>query len=242
VSAVIAAGERCTSLPEFLAATLDAIDDELGHERCAFMLVLAEPPLPGRRAFAGVTHGWAPVVLEEYFERWADYDPLGSEPARSDFHRNGSTTTHDLYPRLDPARRRFIDEFLRPVRATEQLSLRLRGSWTDGHLTVMGAEQIGERDRMLLSALTPQLAKLLRERLPRGMDAPLSVREAQVAELVAVGFSNREIGEVLHVEEDTVKKHVSHVLKRLGMERRTQLAVAWATGRRLDVPKLSLDY
>jgi DNA-binding CsgD family transcriptional regulator len=238
----MAAGERCPSLPEFLATTLDAVHAELGHERCAFMLVLAEPPLPGRRAFAGVTHGWAPFVLEEYFERWADCDPLASEPARSDFHRRGSTTIADLYPRLDPARRRFVDDFLRRMRTPEQLSLRLRGPWTDGYLTVMGTEDVGERDRILLGALAPRLAELLRERLPRGMDAPLSVREAQVAELVAIGFSNREIAEVLHVEEDTVKKHMSHVLKRLGMERRTQLAVAWATGRRLDVPKLSLDH
>jgi len=41
---------------------------------------------------------------------------------------------------------------------------------------------------------------------------------------------------VLHVEEDTVKKHVSRALARLGVERRTSLAVAWATGRRIDLP------
>jgi DNA-binding CsgD family transcriptional regulator len=211
------------------------VHSELGLDRTAFMLVLAEPPLPGGRALGGVTHGWEPFVLEEYFERWADSDPLASRSARLDFHRRGWTTTGDLYPSLDSSRLRFVDDFLRRMDAREQLSLRLCGRYTDGYLTVMGPERLGERDRVLLATVAPPLAELLRERLPRGLDASLSVREAQVAELVALGFSNREIAETLHIEEDTVKKHVSHALKSLGMERRTQLAVAWATGRRYDV-------
>jgi DNA-binding NarL/FixJ family response regulator len=57
------------------------------------------------------------------------------------------------------------------------------------------------------------------------MDLPLSPREAQVSELVAAGYSNREIAEALCVGEDTVKKHISHALTKTGMHNRTELAV-----------------
>ena len=46
-----------------------------------------------------------------------------------------------------------------------------------------------------------------------------------MAELVALGFTNREIAGVLHVQVDTVKKHVKHALAKLGLARRTDLAV-----------------
>jgi DNA-binding NarL/FixJ family response regulator len=87
-----------------------------------------------------------------------------------------------------------------------------------------------------MNALAPQLTELLARRLPAGLEAGLTVREGQVAELVTLGFSNAEIAGILHVEEDTVKKHVSHAMAKVGVHRRTQLAVAWATGRRLDLP------
>jgi DNA-binding NarL/FixJ family response regulator len=56
----------------------------------------------------------------------------------------------------------------------------------------------------------------------------LSPRELEVARLVANGYSNREIATVLVVGEDTVKKHVSHALAKLGLHNRTELALAVA--------------
>ncbi|MCL6595133.1 MAG: response regulator transcription factor [Firmicutes bacterium] len=52
----------------------------------------------------------------------------------------------------------------------------------------------------------------------------LTPREWEVAEAVADGLSNREIAERLHLSEKTVKHHVSEVLDKLGLSRRSQIA------------------
>ena len=231
VQDVLAESVKASSLGGFLATSLAAIEERLGYHEAAFMLTLADSP----RAYAGVKHGSPPYVLEEYFERWADADPLGSAAARASFTRQGWTSLSGIYPSLGSSERRFVDDFLRRTRTTAQLSVRLAANGSDGYVTVMRDEEFTAHDRELLGALLPGLRRELRKRLPRGLDGGLSRREAQVAELVAIGFTNREIGEILHVEEDTVKKHVSRVLSRLAMKHRTELAVAWATGRRLDL-------
>ncbi|HEY1296446.1 MAG TPA: LuxR C-terminal-related transcriptional regulator [Chloroflexota bacterium] len=56
---------------------------------------------------------------------------------------------------------------------------------------------------------------------------PLTEREMEVLSLVAAGLPNRQIAENLVVVVDTVKKHVSRVLRKLSADNRTQ-AVARA--------------
>ncbi len=51
----------------------------------------------------------------------------------------------------------------------------------------------------------------------------LSGREAEVLALVAKGKSNREIAQELFLSEGTVKIHVSHIMAKLDVERRTGL-------------------
>ncbi len=55
--------------------------------------------------------------------------------------------------------------------------------------------------------------------------AGLSARERQVLLLVAEGYTNREIGQRLHLSSGTVKNHVSAILRRLDLTDRTQAAV-----------------
>jgi LuxR family transcriptional regulator, maltose regulon positive regulatory protein len=60
-----------------------------------------------------------------------------------------------------------------------------------------------------------------------GLVEPLTAREVEVLGLLATGRSNQRIAEQLVVSLDTVKKHVSHVMDKLGVVNRTE-AVARA--------------
>jgi LuxR family maltose regulon positive regulatory protein len=62
----------------------------------------------------------------------------------------------------------------------------------------------------------------------------LSVRELEVLRLLAAGYSNREIAETLVLAEGTVKKHVSNILGKLGVDSRAR-AVLRARELRLGV-------
>ncbi|MFZ7310588.1 helix-turn-helix transcriptional regulator [Comamonas jiangduensis] len=67
------------------------------------------------------------------------------------------------------------------------------------------------------------------QRLPVAMDnhwaQPLSVREAEVARLAAVGYSNAEIAQKLLITERTVRAHLSAVFDKLHVDDRLQLAL-----------------
>jgi DNA-binding NarL/FixJ family response regulator len=61
-------------------------------------------------------------------------------------------------------------------------------------------------------------------RAPENPEA-LSDRETEVLRLLARGKANRQIASELHVEEQTVKAHVSSILRNLGVRSRTQAAL-----------------
>lgn len=58
---------------------------------------------------------------------------------------------------------------------------------------------------------------------------PLAKRESEVAELVADGLTNKQIGARLFISERTVENHVHHILNKMGFNSRTQLATWMAT-------------
>ena len=67
-----------------------------------------------------------------------------------------------------------------------------------------------------------------------GPDA-LAPREAEVANGVADGMSNREIASELRLAEQTVKNYLSTIYRKLGVHSRTALIVALRdAGRRPD--------
>ncbi|PDV97533.1 response regulator [Candidatus Chloroploca asiatica] len=59
---------------------------------------------------------------------------------------------------------------------------------------------------------------------------PLSDREIEVLERIAAGGSNKEIADSLHISTQTVKNHISSILRKLSLNDRTQ-AVLFALRR-----------
>ena len=69
-------------------------------------------------------------------------------------------------------------------------------------------------------------SRLLREmRTPEKSVEALTERETEVLRLLAHGQSNQEISRALHIAEQTVKTHVSHILDKLDVASRTQAAL-----------------
>ena len=71
------------------------------------------------------------------------------------------------------------------------------------------------------------LAWVQRHTGPAPLDTPLSSlteHERQVLPLIARGLTNREIGEILFVSDQTVKGYVSGILHKLGLARRAEIA------------------
>jgi non-specific serine/threonine protein kinase len=64
----------------------------------------------------------------------------------------------------------------------------------------------------------------------------LTVREREVAALLVLGKSNREIAAVLVISERTADKHVGQILAKLGFHSRAQVA-AWAVAKGLGTPQ-----
>jgi DNA-binding NarL/FixJ family response regulator len=75
------------------------------------------------------------------------------------------------------------------------------------------------------AATTAVLERMRRSAEPTGPLETLSDQERTVLELIGEGLTNRQIGERMFLAEKTVKNYVSHLLAKLGLERRTQAAV-----------------
>jgi len=86
------------------------------------------------------------------------------------------------------------------------------------------------------SLIDPALIGQVLERVKAGAGvdsrlAALTDREREVLDLIADGLTNRQIGQRMFLAEKTVKNYVSSLLRKLGMERRTQAAVFGAEVR-----------
>ena len=69
------------------------------------------------------------------------------------------------------------------------------------------------------------MAKIRSDAEKPGPLAALTDQERVVLDLIGEGLTNRQIGERMFLAEKTVKNYVSGVLSKLGMQRRTQVAV-----------------
>ena len=69
-------------------------------------------------------------------------------------------------------------------------------------------------------------------RVVSDVEVPLTQRESEVPSQLANGLTNKEIAAALGISYETVKEHVQHILRKIGVTDRTQAAV-WAVRKGL---------
>ena len=74
--------------------------------------------------------------------------------------------------------------------------------------------------------VTERIFRSLERRRPAfessDLPEPLTERETNIVKLLAGGYSNREIADLLNLTEGTVKNHISNLLSKLGVRDRTR--------------------
>lgn len=88
----------------------------------------------------------------------------------------------------------------------------------------LATELLRRMAEMQEEARAPQPAKPPRR--PRGeLPDSLTPREREVLSLLAPGRSNKEMAEILVLSPGTIKNHVQHIIRKLGVSDRTQAAI-----------------
>ena len=90
---------------------------------------------------------------------------------------------------------------------------------------ISAIRRVAQGESLLDPAVTARVLDRLRN--PKPDDDPLAQltpQERRILDLIAEGRTNRQIAEVMFLAEKTVKNYVSHLLAKLGMERRAEAA------------------
>ena len=89
----------------------------------------------------------------------------------------------------------------------------------------------GEVASRLNGMVNAKKASGIEEKLQNISESVLTDKELEVAEQVAKGLNNKEIGEVLCLSEGTVRNYISFCLEKTGLRDRTQLAIWNLSGK-----------
>lgn len=97
----------------------------------------------------------------------------------------------------------------------------------DESALVSGIRAVHQGQSLIDPAVAVRVIERMRSRetaAPAGLSA-LTDLESEILDLITEGLTNRQIGERLYLAEKTVKNHVTGLLAKLGVQRRTQAAV-----------------
>jgi DNA-binding CsgD family transcriptional regulator len=205
------------------------------QEQAALHFVLAAEPLPGRPLPA--------VVVLERLATLVRCDVIGAALADQDGyvvdavalpHGQGATldeSTCDGPLRIGMVHWTRVPGYLARMRAegfSDSLAVGFRHGkdrvvqvWWDRR-----SGRFSERDLALLRMITPAVQRLVRDTSTPTLPASLTVQERRTLMLVAAGFSNVEIAAKLGVATCTVRKHLEHSYRKLGVTNRLAAAIA----------------
>jgi DNA-binding NarL/FixJ family response regulator len=108
--------------------------------------------------------------------------------------------------------------------------------WVESRLTGRLLEELAKLSRRGGARGSDRLSPPAAESPEAGAGPVLSLRERQVIRLIASGKTNQEIAARLTLSPHTVKSHVSHILQKLDLPNRTEVAVFAARVGLLDAP------
>lgn len=107
----------------------------------------------------------------------------------------------------------------------------LKGASRDDLIAAFRKVAAGE-DAWTRDELRRVTGALATPRMSADVEVPLTQRESEVLRQLAHGLTNKEIGMALGISYETVKEHVQHILRKIGVTDRTQAAV-WAVRKGL---------
>jgi ATP/maltotriose-dependent transcriptional regulator MalT len=120
----------------------------------------------------------------------------------------------------------------------DQCELSVRTALDDAHYQACYERGFAlDRRHQVVFALDDELLASASADTTAGGPFELTARELEVARLVADGLSNPTIASTLFISVATVKTHVSHILQKLALDSRVQLA-GWAASADLPSPAL----
>jgi DNA-binding CsgD family transcriptional regulator len=154
----------------------------------------------------------------------------------------------DVLPRRQFRRTPLYGEFFGPLGVEDQLSVTVsdgRGTSSAAVSIDRGGRGFDEHDRHLMNVLRPHLVAsrrnamglrraLARQRQNDALDgaeplARLTERQREILGHVASGSTNAQIALTLDISLGTVRKHLEHILDRLGVSSRTAAAYRYIT-------------
>ncbi len=228
-------------LPQLWGLLLEE-EGRLAEALSCFESAPLEHPTSASRAAGGVRVAVAIGHLREARVALRHLEGLaGRWPAGACAHAEGRAWVAEAEQRDAEAARAFLEAATLAPSAYHQARLRLEAA----HLTAnrcavreltasfeaMGATGAVQRARGVARALG--MRPLHRGPAPAGALTP---RETAVVALIAAGRTNGEIAAQLCVSPKTVERHVTHILAKLGMRSRVQVATEAACGRLSGAP------
>jgi DNA-binding NarL/FixJ family response regulator len=90
-----------------------------------------------------------------------------------------------------------------------------------------GKQPFSERDLAVLRMIAPALERLLRNQPTPTLTATLTAQERRVLQLLTTGLSNTEIADRLYVAPCTIRKHLEHAFRKLGVTNRLAAVIAF---------------
>ena len=146
--------------------------------------------------------------------------------------RSGVEVTHALRERGDTTPVLLLTTFDEPALLRAAVSAGAQGFMLKDAApeTLKDALQRLARGETLLTPMSLPPAPANTDAAPAA--ARLSPRELSILRLVAGGYSNKEVGRVLHISDGTVKNHITDILQKLEARDRTH-AVLKAIAARL---------